>query len=399
MTQLRLAVLYDYPEENWPSMDLCAQMLVQYFPSKQIEAIPVCPSFRRRLQLIPSLGQKRFAYNSDRLLNRFWDYPHYLRQRVGDFDLFHVTDHTYAQLLHILPPERTGVFCHDLDAFRCLLEPATEPRPMWYKAMSRRILHGLQKATIVFYSTAAIRQQIEHYRLVEPSRLVQAAYGIGSEFHLNPDAASNLDMQILKQIGATPFILHVGSCIPRKRIDILLEILAQVRIMHPDLRLVKVSGDWTPSQQQQIARLNLGQSIIHLQGLERSAIAQLYRQASIVLLTSEAEGFGLPVIEALACGAIVVSSDIPVLREVGGTAAIYCPVEDISSWVKTVEQLLANPANAPDLNLRLAQAGKYSWSAHAQTIAHAYLTSAAITPFMANDLSRAYTNKDRLRGL
>jgi glycosyltransferase involved in cell wall biosynthesis len=92
-----------------------------------------------------------------------------------------------------------------------------------------------------------------------------------------------------------------------------------------------------------------------------------------VLLTSEAEGFGLPVIEALACGAIVAVSDIPVLREVGGAAVVYCPVADVSAWVKTVEQLLENPTSAPEYSLRLAQAQKYSWSAHAQTIANAYL--------------------------
>jgi glycosyltransferase involved in cell wall biosynthesis len=90
-------------------------------------------------------------------------------------------------------------------------------------------------------------------------------------------------------------------------------------------------------------------------------------------LTSEAEGFGLPVIEALACGAIVAVSDIPVLREVGGSAAVYCPVADVAAWVGTVERLLESPNTAPECNLRLAQAQKYSWSTHAQMIAKAYL--------------------------
>ncbi|MCM0589943.2 MAG: glycosyltransferase [Gloeotrichia echinulata CP02] len=143
--------------------------------------------------------------------------------------------------------------------------------------------------------------------------------------------------------------------------------------MYPDLRLVKVSGEWTPSQQQQIAQLNIGESIIYLQGLQRSTIAALYRQASAVLLTSEAEGFGLPVIEALACGAILVVSDIPVLHEVGGQGVLYCPTEDVSAWVKTLEQVLVNPNIAPAINLRLAEAEKYSWSHHTQIIAQSYL--------------------------
>ncbi len=380
MSQLRLAVICDYLEEEWPSMDLCAQMLIKHLQSEHAESlqtVPVRPTFEKRFQPIPWLGKKRVALNGDRLLNRFWHYPQYLSQRITDFDLFHVSDHTYAQLVHVLPPERTGVFCHDLDAFRSLLEPEQEPRPAWYKAMSRRILRGLQKAAVVFYSTAEVRKQIEHYGLLERSRLVHAPYGIASEFSLAPKHTSSADQQLLQQIAKAPFILHVGSCIPRKRIDVLLDVFAALRTKQPDLPLVKVSGDWTQTQQEQITRLNIGNSIIHLKGLERTTIATLYREASVVLLTSEAEGFGLPVIEALACGAIIAVSDIPVLREVGGSAAVYCPVGDVSAWVKTVEHLLESPTSAPECNLRLAHAQKYSWSAHAQTIAKAYLQLAS----------------------
>jgi len=373
---MRLAVICDYPEENWPSMDLCSQMLVQHLQSEcsdSLQTIKICPPFRQQFQQLPSLGQKRFAYNADRLLNRFWHYPRYLRPRVSEFDLFHLADHTYAQLVHLLPPERTGVFCHDIDAFRSLLEPEREPRPGWYKAMSQRILSGFKKAAVVFHTTTEVRKEIERYGLIEPSRLVQAPLGIASDFSLRSDHPSPKDQQILEQIGQGSFILHVGSCIPRKRIDVLLEVFGRLRETRPHLKLVKVSGQWTTSQQDQIERLELGQSIIYLQGLERTTIAELYRRASAVLLTSDGEGFGLPVIEALACGAIVAASDIPVLREVGGPAAVYCPPGDISAWVKTVEELLANPNSAPSLEIRQVQAQKYSWSAHAGIIADAYL--------------------------
>ncbi len=370
MAQKRLAVICDYPEENWHSMDLCAQMLLKHLQtehSASIQAIPVCPPFKLRCQKIPFLGKKHFAYNADRLINRFWDYPQYLKKRVTDFDFYHIADHSYAHLAHVLPPERTGVYCHDIDAFRSILEPEKEPRPGWYQAMSRRILCGLQSCAIVFYSTAEVRKQIELYQLVEPSRLVHAPLGIAPEFSIN------CEPDILEQIPKQPFVLHVGSCIPRKRIDILLEVFARVRSIHPELRLVKVSGEWRRSQQEQINQLNIGDSIIHCQGLQRSTIAALYQRASAVLLTSETEGFGLPVIEALACGGIVVTSDIPVLREVGGEAVIYCPIGDISAWVKVVDQILAHPHSAPVLSLRLSQIKKYSWSNHTQII----LTSVA----------------------
>ena len=57
----------------------------------------------------------------------------------------------------------------------------------------------------------------------------------------------------------------------------------------------------------------------------------------------------------------------------GGLAATYCPVGNISTWVKTVDQLVINPNYSPELEIRLAQAQKYSWSTHANIIAEAYL--------------------------
>ena len=376
MTRKRLAIIPDYREEDWPSMDLCADMLTQSLQEEHntvFDVQSICPPFSWRLKRIPKLGENDFAYNSDRLLNRFWDYPQYLKKKVNEFDLFHVSDHSYAQLVHVLPPERTGVFCHDIDAFRSLLEPTIEPRPAWYRAMSNRILTGLQKAAVVFYTTTEVKNQIEHYNLLDSSRLIKAPLGISSEFSLINQANQAMDQDILKQVGETPFLLHVGSCIPRKRIDILLEVFAEVRKSHPELRLVKVSGDWTNDQLAQINQLGLEPSIVYLKGLTRSQIATLYRKATLVLLTSEAEGFGLPVIEALACGAIIVASDIPVLREVGENAVTYCPVGEISTWVKTVDQLVINPNYSPELEIRLAQSQKYSWSTHANTIAEAYL--------------------------
>jgi glycosyltransferase involved in cell wall biosynthesis len=92
-----------------------------------------------------------------------------------------------------------------------------------------------------------------------------------------------------------------------------------------------------------------------------------------VLLPSEAEGFGLPLIEALACGASVVASDIPVLREVGAEAVTYCPVGDVLAWAEQVTRLLADPVTAPPREVRLSRAARFTWAAHVRTIAEAYL--------------------------
>jgi glycosyltransferase involved in cell wall biosynthesis len=372
--RIRLAVLCDLREENWPSMDLVAEMLlaeVRADPSAGVRAMRICPRMTRRFSHLPIVGSRPGAFNLDRLLNRFWDYPRNLDSRKSLFDWFHVVDHSYAQLVHVLPPGRTGVFCHDLDTFQCLLEPQQERRPRWFQSMMRRVLKGFQKAAVVFHTTAEMRRRIEEYALVDPAKLVHVPLGVSPEFSPEPTDDDSV-AEALAGLNGKSFLLHVGSCIQRKRIDVLLNLFAAVRGNMPELVLVQAGGQWTPTQHAQIERLELGGAIIQQRGLDRQALAMLYRRATLVVLPSEAEGFGLPVIEALACGTRVVASDIPVLREVGGSAVSFCPVADIQRWVDMVCRLLAEPAAAPPRESRLAQARQFSWARHAQTILEAY---------------------------
>jgi glycosyltransferase involved in cell wall biosynthesis len=370
----RLALLPVFAEEQWPSMDLCAEMLLRHLQGDAGAGLDVHwyqPQYRRRFGRLPWLGRRKVAVNADRLLNRQWYYSRAVRGLSGSFDLFHVCDHSYANLVHALPPERTGVFCQDLETFRCVLDPQGHPRPRWFRAQTRRILRGLQEAAVVFHSTALVRKEIERYGLVRPERLVAAPLGVAPEFShpLTPEEARGL---LPAQLQGSPFLLHVGSCIPRKRMDVLLDTFAAARAAVPGLKLVKVGGPWTAEQRAMIDRLGLAGAVVQLTGLVRAQIAALYNQAALVLLPSDAEGFGLPVIEALASGGVVVASDIEVLREVGGAAVVYCPPGNAEAWTGTVVRLLNEPATAPEAEVRRAQAAKFSWDNHARIIAATY---------------------------
>lgn len=368
------AIVRVFPEEGWHSMDLCAEMLLAHWTAgatEHLSAEPLCPTFRGLAGRLPWLGRKRIAVNADRMLNRWGSYPLFLRRHLTEYAVFHVCDHSYAQLVHWLPSQRTGVYCHDLEAFRCLLESTGQPRPRWFRVMMRRVLSGLQQAAVVFYSTQEVRRQIEQHGLLDPERLVYAPYGIASEF-VPVSENEEVSKDLVAQLPPDPFLLHVGSCVPRKRIDVLLAVFAAAREEVPELRLVQVGGEWTLAQRKQMVRLGITTAVAQLKGLRRNAIAELYRRAHLILQTSEAEGFGLPVIEALACGSLVVASDLPVLREVGGEAVVYCPIGDVPSWTETVLQLLRGKGQLPDASLRIAQASGYSWSSHARTIVAAY---------------------------
>ena len=359
-------------------MDICAQMLhdrALKIDDLDIHPVQIRPQFQWRLKHLQKYIPQHF--NGDRVLNRFVDYPQYLRSHSTDYDLFHVADHSYAHLVGSLPAARTGVYCADLDAFRSILAPDREQRPWAYRQMTAHILQGLKTAAIVFYPTQEIRQQIEHYQLVDPARLVLAPPGVSPEYQPQPLPTEPTIVALQQQLQRNPFILHVGSCIPRKRIDVLLDTFAALRVELPQLQLVKVGGEWTDAQQQQIDKLALTDSIVHLTNVRNSTIAQLYQQAKIVLMTSDAEGFGMPIIEALACGAIVLASDIPVLREVGDDAVIYCPVGDIETWTARASVAITEPDRAPPLDRRLAIAARYTWDNYARTIITAYAQLAA----------------------
>jgi glycosyltransferase involved in cell wall biosynthesis len=359
-----LGVVRDFRAEGWASMDLCADELHAHWPKLdfELQAVDVEPNFRRWFSDLPIIAGRRPAFNADRLVNRHWSLPQHMRRRRHEFDAYHIVDHSYAHVALSLPKGRVGVYCHDLDAFRCLLDPSAEPRPRWFRSLAWWTLEGMQKAAVVFHSTHAVREAILKHGLADPARLVHAPYGTSREF--------TLDGAFYRRVDDRPYIAHVGSCIPRKRIDVLLKVVAALRESNPELSLVKVGGEWTPTQHELIDELGLRNSIAHLTGLTRADVASVYRGAAAVLVTSDAEGFGLPVIEALACGAPVIASDIPVLREVGGEAVRYAPVGDVPSWAAMVRVVLAGAA--PPRADRLAHASRYSWTAHAETIAAAY---------------------------
>lgn len=365
-----LAILFDFPEEGWPSMDLAASMLLEAADrvgGPDLSVTRVCPPFLRVASRLAVTRHRRAAFNADRLLNRMWLYPRQAARVRNRFDLFHVADHSYAQLVHALPAERTGVYCHDLDTFRSLLEPEREPHSAWFRVVARRVLSGLRRAAIVFYSTSSVRGEIERHQLVDPTRLVHAPLGTAPEFRTA--AGSEVPPRGLRSGG---YLLNVGSCIPRKRIDVLLRVFAEVRAGLPELGLVQVGGTFSPEQCRLLERLGLADGVLQLPSISRSELAVFYRCAAAVLQPSEAEGFGLPMIEALACGAVVVASDIPVLREVGGEAALYCPVGDVASWTERIRLLLSGAAPAPPLSIRLDRAARYSWDAHARIVLDAY---------------------------
>ncbi len=362
----RLAVIFDAVEERWPSMEYAAEMLLKHLQtehSDRFAGVAVRPRFFRGFDRAPFLNE-RVTWNANRLVTRFVTYPLELQRRRADFALFHIADHTYAQLALALPSGRTGIYCHDLDAF----EPALEPRGQtaWRVGMARLQLAGLRRAAVVFFSTEQIHDQILRRGLLTGGRLVHAPYGISDEFF------SPKDEDLPDLVRGLTYVLNVAGNFPRKRLDVLFRVFAQLQSDWPDLRLVQHGAMLDDGQRALLQDLRISNKVLQTPELTRSALAALYRHARLVLLTSEREGFGLPAVEGLAAGAVVVLSDIGGFREAAGDAGVFCPPGDIACWARVVRALLEGTLIPPSASLRAQGARGFSWTAHADAIASAY---------------------------
>lgn len=382
---IRLALLCDYLEEGWPSMDLVGEMISAHLASGHADEVSVdrvIPPFQPRAARLPGVGRSGAARNVDRLLNRLHDYPRIAR-RLRGHDLFHLVDHSYSQVVHALPPGRAVVTCHDLDTFRCLLEPAAEPRPRWFRAMTRKILTGLQQAAAVACDSEATRAAILRHGLLPPERLHVVYLAVHPECSPEPDPEA--DARAARLLGpidptAGPDLIHVGSNIPRKRVDVLLRVFTEVRRAHPRARLLKVGGALTPAQAELARDLGITDALLVLPFFsprdprDRATLAAVYRRSSLALQPSDAEGFGLPVAEALACGVPVLASDLPVLREVGGPPAEYAPVGDVPSWTSSALRLLAEAPSALASRRAdgLSHAARFRWTTHVSQLLAIY---------------------------
>ncbi len=369
-------------------MDLVADMLVRELAAGREDGLAVTqlrPRFVPRLTRVGGAGGNKHLFNADRILNRFVDYPRFLRASRNDFDLFHIVDHSYSHLVPVAGHERSVVTCHDLDTFRCIVEPHGETRSRFYAAMANRVLAGLRTAAAIACDSAETCDQVLRHRLVPAERLTVNPNGVSATF--NPWSDPCADREARRYLGAldagTVEILHVGSTIPRKRIDVLIRVLAALRREIPGIRLIRVGGEFTPEQRELINQLGLtGDCVCVLPFLSAEVLAAVYRRAALAVLPSESEGFGLPVLEALACATPVVLSDIPVLREIGGPAAAFGAVGDVEDLTAAILDLLRERRECPhSWEARIAAgvkwAGRFTWTEYAERAVRMYRSIAS----------------------
>jgi glycosyltransferase involved in cell wall biosynthesis len=161
-----------------------------------------------------------------------------------------------------------------------------------------------------------------------------------------------------------PYALFVGTLEPRKNVPLLLEAFALVR-RQLDVQLLVVGGrGWLDEPIFAAhARSGLGDAVRFLGNLGQDDLAALYSHAGAFVLPSLYEGFGLPVLEAMACGAPVICSNAGPLPEVAGDAAVLLSPLEPAEWAEAIVSVLTDPQVAVALRQKgFERAAAFSWT-------------------------------------
>lgn len=173
------------------------------------------------------------------------------------------------------------------------------------------------------------------------------------------------------------YVLYVGNRTAHKNIDFLLEGFAELAKLHPDLHLVLV-GAPGPTESDRINGLGI-EPKTHRLRVSDAALPWTYRKASVLMYGSLWEGFGLPVVEAMASGCPVVIADIDALTEVGGDATLVFEQEDRVTLVDHLNRVLTDPDEAERLRRAgLERAHHFTWRRTAEETAKVYEQIAGI---------------------
>lgn len=214
----------------------------------------------------------------------------------------------------------------------------------------------IARATLVLTDAEAVRAELIESGLATPERIRTVHLGAGTV------RAGDTRSAVPSPVEG-PYVLHVGTIEPRKDLPTLLAAWRRLRADRsspasplPTLVLCGRFGWKSEALRAEIEAAAAEGWLVHLGYLDDETVAALYRDATLVVLPSIYEGFGLPAVEAMTSGAPLLCSDIPVLREVAGDGAAFAPAGDVEAWSDTLAGLLDDP----EARAVMASAGRVS---------------------------------------
>jgi glycosyltransferase involved in cell wall biosynthesis len=275
---------------------------------------------------------------------------------TGQAEVFHGTDFA-------LPPAVSMprvVTIHDL-AFLTHPQYAT---PSLARYLAAVVPCSLQRADAIIAISETTAADIVAQYGVAHDRITVITPGVDASL------APITDRQTLATIDARyrlehPLALAVGAIEPRKRYDHLIAAFAQARQQPGGPRMLAIAGrrGWLyESVFQAVEEHRVADTVRFLDYVLEDDLAALYSTADVLAMPSAYEGFGIPVIEAMACGAPVVCSDGGALPEAAGDAALIVPVDDIASLADALVAVTSETSRQEAMRARgLARAAEFTW--------------------------------------
>ena len=329
-------------------------------------------------------GLRVLAWVVDGVLMRPWAWAaravmkERLRPILDGVDVFHSSD----VLLWAQPGACNVITIYDLTA---LLYPQYHT-PETLEMQRRKFQFAQNFADAVVAISEATRQDIIAYLDIEPERVHVIHGGVGSQFHPIDDRVALEEK--LSEFGLIPdgYLLHVGTLEPRKNLVRLIEAYAQARKARPrslpPLVLVGAPG-WNYRQLfERIEALGLEEHVRYLGRISRDDLPFLYAGAVLFVYPSLYEGFGLPPLEAMACGTPAVVSDISSLPEVVGDAAVLVDPLSVEALTSAMLRLIDSRSARQALKQRgLARAAMFTWERAAQKMLHLYSSRGVGNPY------------------
>jgi len=319
---------------------------------------------------LPSNFQIKGVPFSDRFWAVVWHrvrLPLPLDLFTGSVQLFHSPD-------YVLPPLRSGkkvVTIHDLSFLR--YPEGAEPSLRRY--LERAVPNAVERADLVLADSQNTKGDIVELLGAPPEKVEVLFPGVDERFRPLEDEQLLERTRTLYDLSF-PFILFVGTLEPRKNLARLLDAYATLRrlgeISH---RLVIAGGTgWLyEGIFRRAEELSLGSDVIFLGYVGDENLPALHNLADLFVFPSVYEGFGLPPLEAMACGTPVIASDSSSLPEVVGEAGLLVPSDDHEALAEAMRRVLSDPALREDLVSRgLRQASRFTWGRAGQQLLSTY---------------------------
>jgi glycosyltransferase involved in cell wall biosynthesis len=284
---------------------------------------------------------------------------------IPETTLFHATEHLLMPLRNV----KTVMTVHDL-IFK--LYPEHHKRLNYWFLNAAMPLFVKRADAIIAISESTKRDLITHYG-TSPDKIT-VIYEAAAP-HFQPQSAEQVEAVRKKYKLPEKFIVVVGTIEPRKNYTRLLDAMLELRKDNPDLYLVVVgSKGWLYEPfMQRIEELGAGEWVIFPGYVVDEDLPAVYAGATLMVMASVYEGFGLPILEAMASGVPVASSNTASLPELGGEAAIYFDPLSVESMVETIRGVLTDQTKQAAMREQgFQQAATFSWDKAARETLNVY---------------------------